>query len=177
MREHIPVAGDCMTERYFALHPEDDIFQAIDFLLSHGFPGAAVVDEKQHLVGILTEKDCLRVLSCSAYEGLLGGKVKDYMSPPIVTIDPHMDLCAVAQAFLQTNFVCLPVLKDGKLVGRISRRDVLRGISIWLRRRLQHMDNKEKHSHLPTSIKDLQRLISSLKKKDEVAAVIKDTKD
>jgi len=91
--------------------------------------GAPVLNEKRELVGILSEKDCLKVIIESAYhdQPVQGGKVKDYMnSNNIKTISVEKDVLDVANEFLNTNYRRFPVLDKGKLVGQISRRDILK---------------------------------------------------
>jgi len=165
----VPTAGECMSKPLLILQPQEDVFTAIATLTAKGYSGAPVVDEDNRLVGILTDKDCLRTVSSSVYEeGLHGGKVSDYMSPVKATVDANMDLFAVAHCFLKTNFVVLPVLQQGKLIGRISRRDVLRGIQRWQhhdadkkRRELQAMEEGQKR---PSSIEKMQKMVAEHKK-------------
>ena len=87
-----------------------------------------------------------------------------------------MDLFAVAHAFLQSNFVILPVLDQGKLIGRISSRDVLRGIREWQHRyfagQLKYKKEAETTLRRPSSIEDMQRMVGSLKR-DQIAQVFR----
>ena len=88
-----------------------------------------MVDEKGNLVGMLSEKDCLWTLLESSYYNNLSGYVKDYMSTELTTINLYDSLSEVAQKFLDLRFRRFPVLQNGKLVGQISRRDVLKAVS------------------------------------------------
>lgn len=125
----LPTARDCMTTRVLTFTPDQDLFEAMAQLLKHSFAAAPVVDGDGRLVGMLTEKDCLRVLSNVAYEDdLEGGKVRDYQSPIRLVCAPGMDVFGVADRFLACNFPLLPVVEGEKLVGVISRRDTLRGV-------------------------------------------------
>jgi CBS domain-containing protein len=133
--QEIPPIREFISKPLITLHPEDDIFYAIDTLVSKKYSGAPVVDDEGRLIGLLTEKECLLTVSNAAYdEGLEGGKVSDYMKPIEETVDIGMDLFTVANVFLQSHVFILPVLDRDKLVGRISRRDVLRGLYEWQRR-------------------------------------------
>jgi CBS domain-containing protein len=73
-------AADIMTRSVVTLSQEGCIYQAIEVLLKHKLLGALVVDETGRLVGILSEKDCLRVLVGGALAGLPDGLVRDYMT-------------------------------------------------------------------------------------------------
>ena len=121
----VPVARDFMATKLITLRPDMDIFAAIDELLKHHISGAPVVDAEQRLVGILSEKDCLRVVAGGAFHRSAGGSVGDYMSREVQTVDPEADVFRVADIFLSRSFRRLPVLEDGRLIGQVSRRDVL----------------------------------------------------
>jgi len=83
--------------------------QAMHDLARSPFPAMPVVDDFGVVVGVLTEKDCLRTVSQWAYEGVSGGTVGDHMSDLEVRVHPDMDLLNAARAFLECNFSCLPV--------------------------------------------------------------------
>lgn len=153
-----------MSSSVSILYPDMDVFEAIDVLVHKNASGAPVVDEQKRLVGILTEKDCLRVVSNDAFGTLSGGRVKDFMSPVRHTVEASMDVFTVAHLFLSNNFPSLPVVNDGMLVGRITRLDLLRGIlsmqKVIEARRLQ--DERDlRMKQAPASINDLQRLAAS----------------
>lgn len=118
-------ARDMMKRPPVTLKPEMDIEQAIKLLLKHRVSGAAVVDEGQHIIGVLSEKDCLRIFAGGAYNNLPNARVADYMTKPVATITPEADLFRVADMFLKHSFRRLPVIEDGLLVGLVSRQDVL----------------------------------------------------
>ncbi len=160
----IPTARDALSRYMIVLRPEEDLLEAIDILVRKRTQGAPVVNAAGDLVGILTEKDCLRLLSNSAYGELTGGRVEDYMSTVKVTLTTEMDLFSVATAFLATNFPILPVLDNGRLVGRISRLDLLQQIkrfehSIQQEHARQERERYEREN--PSSIDRMQRLASS----------------
>ena len=123
-----PLVGDYMDKKFTTLTPDMDVYTAIDILLERKITGAAVVDSKDNLVGILSEKDCLRTLVHAAYSGLAAGKVSDYMTTDLKTIHPDLDVFTVADKFLKFAHRRLLVVHDKKLVGQITRRDLLRVI-------------------------------------------------
>ena len=114
-----------MATRLVTLTPDMDIFTAMRLLLQHRVSGAPVIDKDQHLLGILSERDCLRVFASGAYYKEAGGCVADYMSKVLETVGPDDELFQVADVLLANSFRRLPVVEDGKLVGQVSRRDVL----------------------------------------------------
>ncbi len=159
----LPTASRLMTKPSLVLAPAIDIFDAIDSLIAKGIAAAPVVDGDGHLLGMLTEKDCLRVLSTAAYESQPGtATVATYQSPIPWFCEPGMDFFRVAEIFLQNNFPVLPVVEGGKLVGVINRAAVLRGIQglhqeMEAAQRLVNQQTSQLKSR-PSSIEDMQRL-------------------
>ena len=123
-----PHVSDYMDKSFVTLTPDMDVYKAIDIMIDKKITGAAVVDEKGNLVGVLSEKDCLRTLVHCAYSGLPTGKVSDFMTKKVFTISPDLDVFTVADQFLKINHRRLLVVKNNKLVGQITRRDLLRAI-------------------------------------------------
>ena len=121
----LPVVREFMSVSLITLRPGMDIFQAIDVLVKNRISGAPVVDDGHNLIGVLSEKDCLRVFANNAFYHLDAGLVEDFMSREVCTVDPDDDIFKVADMFLKNNFRRLPVLAAGRLVGQVSRRDVL----------------------------------------------------
>jgi CBS domain-containing protein len=126
--DKLPVVRDYMDRHVATLNPETDILDAVGFLLEKRVTGAPVVDKAGRLVGILTEKDCLRLIAEGVEGNLPRGSVAQFMSPNPETIPPDMDVYYVAGLFLKRTFRRLLVVEDGKLVGAITRFDILRVI-------------------------------------------------
>ena len=129
----LPIVRDFMDTRVHTVRPEDDILAAIGSLLKNRVTGAPVTDETGSLVGMLTEKDCLKLITQGAGAELPQGTVGSFMTTEIVTIPPDMDVYFAAGLFLKHSFRRLPVIEDGRLVGAITRFDLLRVIEANLR--------------------------------------------
>lgn len=157
----LPTARDWMSTAVLAVAPNDDLFDAIDSLLSHHYAAAPVIDADGNLQGMLTEKDCLRILSNLTNADDLKGKVEEYQSTIRAVCEPKTDLLRIIELFLSTNFPLLPVLERGRLVGVISRRDALRGIRVFresLLKQRQELERKAGHqADRPRSIESLQK--------------------
>lgn len=108
--------------------PDTDIYYAIEMLINRSISGAPVVTGKDQLVGILSEKDCLKVMMLIGMHRMPPGTVAEYMSPEVETIDPGKSMLDAVELFQKTVFRRFPVVDGKKLVGLISRRDVLRAI-------------------------------------------------
>ncbi|MGH8636527.1 MAG: CBS domain-containing protein [Burkholderiales bacterium] len=124
----LPVVRDHMDRHVATLRPETSILDAVGFLLEKKVTGAPVVDKAGRLVGIVTEKDCLRLVAAGIGGDLPRGTVADIMTQNPETIPPDMDVYYVAGLFLVRPFRRFPVVEDGRLVGAITRFDILRVI-------------------------------------------------
>lgn len=118
--------ADIMATDLITFSPEMNIHEAIRTLLDERISGAPVVDAEGKLVGVLSKKDCLKIVFSTQYHDDWGGPVRDFMSAPVETLDSELDVVSAAQAFLESHFRRFPVLRDGKLVGQISRYDILK---------------------------------------------------
>ena len=119
-------AKDIMVTQLITLSPEMDVFDAIGMLLKNHISGAPVIDRDQNFLGIFSEKTSMQVLISSGYEQLPTTRVDAFMNEESQrVIDEDMDLLSIAQIFLDTPYRRLEVVRDGRLLGQISRRDVL----------------------------------------------------
>ncbi|WP_348674319.1 CBS domain-containing protein [uncultured Abyssibacter sp.] len=125
---HSIKAKDYMTANLVTLSPDTNVMEAIRILLDKGISGAPVVDKMGRLVGLLSEKDCMRVATHAGYYGEAGGKVSEFMSPDVVTVDGDTSVIEIAKMFMEKPFKRYPVVDDNRLIGSISRRDVLKAI-------------------------------------------------
>lgn len=128
MNERISVS-DYMATELLVLPPEMEINRAMNLLLDAKISGAPVVDNKGNLVGVLSKKDCLRAALQASYHQELGGSVSDYMSAPVETLSADLDIAQAAERFIASSHRRFPVIRDGRLIGQISRADVLRALS------------------------------------------------
>lgn len=120
--------ADIMTTRLVTLPPDMSIHEAIRILLSKRISGAPVVDATGALIGMLSKKDCLRIVFSAQYHDDRGGPVREYMSAPVETLDASLDVVSAVHRFLQSHFRRFPVLRDGRLVGQVSRYDILKSL-------------------------------------------------
>lgn len=123
-----------MDTSFVKLNPSMDVYHAIETLLNNRITGAAVVDDDGELVGILSERDCLKTLLHGAYNNMPLAQVGDYMTKDVETIPPTWDVVAAADFFHQHVYRRLLVVEDGKLVGQITRRDLLRAIQAIMKK-------------------------------------------
>ncbi len=116
-----------MTKDVVTVDKELNIYKAIDKLLHHRISGTPVVDNGE-MVGILTEKDCLRIMANGSFHEMPGGPVSRYMTSDVKVVHPDTDIFVVADLFFKNHFRRIPVTEGKKLVGQISRCDVLKAV-------------------------------------------------
>jgi CBS domain-containing protein len=117
-----------MTKSLVTLRPEMDVVDAVHVLVEHKISGAPVLDDHGTIVGMLTERDCMEVVLKASYHGELGGKVEQYMSRVVRTVDVGSSVLDLAQMFVNSPYRRYPVMDGNRLVGIISRRDMLRAV-------------------------------------------------
>lgn len=120
------LAKDIMVTRLVTLTPDVDVFEAIKLLLKHRISGAPVIDAHRNFLGVFSEQCCMSVLLESVYEQHPTTHLYAFMDVEAPTITEETDLLKIAQVFQQTHCRRLPVIRKSKLVGQISRRDLLK---------------------------------------------------
>ena len=125
---NLPKVDDYMAKDLYTFSPSDNIHRAAKTLMSKHISGAPVVDEAGSLVGVLSKKDCLKVVYVASYHQDWGGRVDEYMSREVRTIESGMDIIAAADLFVESSYRRFPVLENGRMVGQISRQDILRAL-------------------------------------------------
>ncbi|AZQ43410.1 CBS domain-containing protein [Nonlabens ponticola] len=125
-REAIRVK-DYMKRKLITFKPDQNINAVMETLLKQRITGGPVVDDQDNLVGIISDTDLMQVIGDSRYHNLPVGDrtVSDYMSKEVATIDAEADIFDAAGRFLKSGHRRFPVTEQGKLIGQISRMDVI----------------------------------------------------
>ncbi len=125
-REAIRVK-DYMKRKLITFSPDQSINEVMETILKQRITGGPVVDGQQNLIGIISDTDLMQVIGDSRYHNMPVGdrKVSDYMSSQVSTIDADVDIFDAAARFLKTGHRRFPVIEQGKLIGQISRMDVI----------------------------------------------------
>lgn len=119
---------DYMAANLVTFSAETSVLEAIQVLVQKRISGGPVVDEHGNLIGILSQKDCMEVALNALYHGDAVGEVSEYMSRDIKTVEADTDLLEIGEMFLRLPYGRYPVLKNSRLVGQISRRDVFKAL-------------------------------------------------
>ncbi|OZV70714.1 CBS domain-containing protein [Winogradskyella aurantia] len=127
----VPVAlkvRDYMTTSLITFRPEQSVQEVVESLIKYKISGGPVVNDRNELVGIISEGDCLKQLSESRYYNmpLEHDNVEKRMAKEVETIDGNMDVFDAANKFLNSKLRRFPIVENGKLVGQISQKDILK---------------------------------------------------
>lgn len=124
----MPRAAEFMTSTLHTLRPETEITEAVGVLTRHGCSGAPVVDASERVIGVLTHEGCMRALSGAAFNDEPAGQVADHMTREFPVVAPDADLFHVVSMFSNEAGRRVLVVKDGKLLGILTRTDVLKAL-------------------------------------------------
>ena len=124
------LVSDYMTKKLITFRPDQSIYEVMELFAKYKISGGPVVNDKHELVGIISEADCMKSISESRYFNMpiLDKRVEKYMTninTTINTIDHDVNIFDAASYFYRANRRRLPVLRNGKLVGQISRKDIV----------------------------------------------------
>ncbi|MGC6479967.1 MAG: CBS domain-containing protein [Flavobacteriaceae bacterium] len=124
--KHFLVA-DIMTQNLVLFQPGQTIHEVMRAFVKHRISGGPVVDPSGKLIGIISEADCMKQISESRYFNMpiLDKSVANFMSTNVDTIDAGLSIFEAADRFSQSSRRRFPVLKDNKLVGQVSRKDIV----------------------------------------------------
>jgi CBS domain-containing protein len=119
---------DCMSQSMILFKREQSIIEVVDMLIKFRISGGPVVDDQKRVVGIISEGDCVKQISESRYYNMPmeDTSVEKYMSKEVDTMSPDTSLFEAANLFLKSKRRRFPVVEDGKIIGIVSQKDILR---------------------------------------------------
>lgn len=117
------IARDIMTRKVYTIRPEASAQEAAQLLDQHRISGLPVVDEGNDIIGIVTEAD---IISKVDREGL---RVSEIMSTEIISVNEETPVSEIALLLTERKIKRVPVVQDGKLVGIVSRADIVHAVA------------------------------------------------
>ena len=120
--------SDYMTTNLITFTPDQSIESVMQSLIKHRISGGPVVNDKKELIGIISEGDCIKQISESRYYNMpmQDQTIEKHMAKNVDTIDGNMNIFDAANKFLAAKRRRFPIVENGKLVGQISQKDVLK---------------------------------------------------
>jgi CBS domain-containing protein len=132
------LAEEVMTHGLLAVRPTTSLYDTMDMIVRRQVTGLPVVDGVMYLLGIVTEKDVLRYISHPTPGGATAGTI---MTTKVITFDRKATLGEICECLIENDFHRVPICDHGRLVGIISRSDILRKRAAVLRLRMGRSEN------------------------------------
>ncbi|HLX58562.1 MAG TPA: CBS domain-containing protein [Ktedonobacteraceae bacterium] len=117
------IASDIMTHKVYTIHPEASVQETAQLLYDKRISGLPVLDAGGSIMGIITEAD---IISKVDRDGLC---VADIMSREVITVNEEMLVNEIAALLTERRIKRVPVVCDGKLVGIVSRGDIVHAVA------------------------------------------------
>jgi CBS domain-containing protein len=121
---------DAMSASLITFTEGQTIDEVMESLIDNHISGGPVINEDNEVIGMISEGDCLKEVVKGKYDDMptKSGSVGEYMTRNVITVGPEVNLLDMAKKFLELRIRRFPVVKDGKLVGQISQKDVMKVI-------------------------------------------------
>ena len=118
-------ARDIMTTQVVTVHPSATLEEAMKLIVEIEISGLIVVDQNSDIVGVVTEKDLL-----VGYDFLcqIKAPIAEFMNRQIISVTEDTPIEEISKLLVQRNILRVPVVRGKKVVGVVSRRDILRHI-------------------------------------------------
>ncbi len=120
--------SDYMSTNLITFTPDQTLESVIQALIKHKISGGPVVNKNMELIGIISEGDCIKQISESRYYNMpmQDKTIENYMALNVETIDGNMNIFDAANKFLDAKRRRFPIVENGKLIGLISQKDILK---------------------------------------------------
>ncbi|WP_108803273.1 CBS domain-containing protein [Aquimarina sp. Aq107] len=128
-QDNTPIkVSDYMTRNLITFSPKQSVMEVMETLIKNKISGGPVVNEQNELLGIISEGDCIKQLNESRYYNMPidDANVERFMAKNVDTIDGNISIFDAANKFLESKRRRFPILENGKLVGQISQKDVMK---------------------------------------------------
>jgi len=174
MKVRPPVAvADIMSTPVKTVTPDTVIEEAGRVMLRYGHTGLPVV-KKEKIVGVISRRDVEKAV----HHGLGHAPVKGFMNCNMITVEPEMPASVVRDLMVEHNIGRLPVLREGKLVGIVSRTDVLRTLHGSMKNDHEKVFKTDSYQIISDNIRELMSLglaekyMNVLERAGEIASVM-----
>jgi len=146
------LAKDIMTKDVITVRPEDDVDKVAQLLLENKISGIPVVDENHRVIGMITEKDLMIKATelkvpfyLTLFDSIIflenpirlkndlkkytASQVKDAMTEKVHWVAEDTPVSEIAEMMQKENINRVPVLRHGKIIGIVTRNDILKSIT------------------------------------------------
>lgn len=129
MKETSIRVADYMTEHHQPIHCGTPLSEVVERLIHDHLTGLPVVDDHRRVIGFVSEQDCVKQALEDSYYCNQNARVNEVMRKDVLTVSPNDDIIEVAQRIINHQPKIYPVVKDEKLVGIITRADILKALT------------------------------------------------
>lgn len=127
------LVSEFMLHRPVTFRPDEGIYEALQAFIRSGMTAGVVLDEQRHVLGFLSELDCLHEGLELCYQCEPRLTLRSLMSTPVDTVRASDTIVDVIQRMLREQRRCYPVVnEDNRLVGLITRHDIVKALTIEL---------------------------------------------
>ncbi len=116
-------AKDVMSQAVISVSPHDSLGEAMEIIVENSISGLPVIDSNGRLAGIISEMDRIKISAAADVED---ARVADYMTQGVITVDENATLNQIAALLVRAGIRRLPVMSNGRVIGIVSRRDLVR---------------------------------------------------
>jgi predicted transcriptional regulator len=128
MYQSSPTVRDYMLHKVLYFNVRDDVADIAATLLERNMRGAPVLDETGKVVGFVSEQDCIKEMLNTAWHCDQTATAADVMHREVLSVNPEMDISDLAQQLCQPKPKIYPVIEDGRMIGLITRSEVLKAL-------------------------------------------------
>jgi CBS domain-containing protein len=111
------------------LEPQMSIEQAVVVMRQKGVSSAVVLNDDDTVAGVLAESDIVKMFIDPCNGGIEGVSVKDFMTEDVITEQADSGIDKISRIFLNHHFRQIPVVCDGKFVGIITKKDLIKHLA------------------------------------------------
>ncbi len=116
-------AKDVMSQAVISVSPDDSLKEAMEIIVENQVSGLPVIGSDGRLAGIISEMDRIKIRDLDLPDD---ARVADHMTHGVITVDEESNLNQIAELLVRTGVRRLPVVSNGRVVGIVSRRDLVR---------------------------------------------------
>ncbi len=122
--------SDYMSKKLITFKPEQSVLEVMETLIKHKISGGPVVGRNKELLGIISEGDCIKQINESRYYNMPmeNFNVEKFMVKEVETIQGNVSIFDAANKFLESKRRRFPIIQEGKLIGQISQKDILKAV-------------------------------------------------
>ena len=125
---HSILVKDYMDHNPHAILSDTNIKDAVESMVTDGVIGLPVINREEKLIGYVSEQDCIKEMLNDAFYCEEPAEVTTVMKTEVVSVTPDTSIVEIAQSMVERRPKNYPVVRDGKLVGLISRSHILKAL-------------------------------------------------